>query len=63
MQNTRDVDFTPMQLSGRTLFHQNPRLLVYSLYSLCYVSSDLVKEYYHEVIPKMVDDGVEHYEE
>ena len=49
----------------QSLFHQNPwfQVLVYSLYSHCYVPSDQVDKYYHEVITKIVDDGVEHDEE
>ena len=33
------------------------------MYSLCYVPSDWVNEYYHEVITKLVDDGEEKDEE
>jgi len=49
----------------QSLFYQNPRFqeLIYSLYSLCYVPSDRVNEYYHEVITKLVDDGKEKDEE
>ena len=49
----------------QSLYYQNPRFqeLIYSLYSLCYVPSDRVNEYYHEVITKLVDDGDEKDEE
>ena len=49
----------------QSLFYQNPRFqeLIYSLYSFCYVPSDRVNEYYHEVITKLVDDGKEKDEE
>ena len=45
----------------QSLFYQNPcfQELIYSLYSFCYVPSDRVNEYYHEVITKLVDDGEE----
>ena len=49
----------------QSLFYQNPcfQELIYSLYSFCYVPSDRVNEYYHEVITKLVDDGEEKDEE
>ena len=66
MFSTRVVDFTIMQLSGKTsaltsfkVYLTRIQELIYSLYSLYYVPSDHVNEYYHEVITKLVDDGEE----
>ena len=66
MFSTRIVDFTMMQLSGKTWALTSFKVYFTRIHvskSLSIACTAFANEYYHEVITKLVDDGEEKDEE